>query len=78
MNRASPTTLLVVLVVAVPIVVAVAVIVGFLLYHAGFGLVVWGLLPFLTSMSIIAVLGTVLGRAASGRGGQRRGDEDGV
>ena len=78
MNRASPTTLLVVLVATVPIVVALAVVAGFLLQRAGFGLVVWGLLPFLAAMLIIAVFGMVLGRSASDRGGQRSEDGDGV
>jgi nitrogen fixation/metabolism regulation signal transduction histidine kinase len=81
-RKASPRTLLLVLIAVVPVVVAVAFVAAVLLQQAGFGLVVWALVPFAVSMLLIAGLGVVLGRAAvrgSGRssGGRSRKD-DGV
>lgn len=80
------------LVGAVPLVVGGAGLAAFLLQRAGFGIVVWGLLPVLAMLTVVGVLGVVFGKAAvirrggSGRGSGRedgRGDgrsreEDGV
>ncbi len=67
MNRMHPQTLLLVLIGAVPLVVAAAGVAAFLLMRAGYGPLFWAVLPFLASMLIIAVLGVLLGRAAGGR-----------
>ncbi|MDP9409051.1 MAG: hypothetical protein M3P70_00860 [Actinomycetota bacterium] len=69
MNRMPPQTLLLVLIGAVPLVVAAAGLAAFLLMRAGYGLLFWAVLPFVASMLIIAVLGVFLGRAAGGRRG---------
>ena len=58
----SPRTLLFVLVAAVPLVVTVAVVVALLLMRAGFGVLIWAVLPFMASMLVIAALGAFLGR----------------
>ena len=81
-----PQTLLFVLIGTVPIVVAAAGVVAFLLIRAGYGVLVWALLPFLGSMLVIAALGVFLGRAAGGRrgpgeqgpSGDRPGGRDGA
>ena len=75
MGGAGPRTLLFVLVVTVPVVVAAAFVVAVLLQRAGFGLVVWALVPFLVSMALIAALGVFLGRAATRRDEGRPGEE---
>ena len=72
MNRMRPQTLLFVLMGTVPLVVAIAGVVAFLLMRSGYGVLVWAVLPFLTSMLVIAALGAFLGRAASGRPGPER------
>lgn len=70
---ARPQTLLIVLVAAVPVIVGLALVAALLLRQAGFGLLVWALLPFVISMALIGALGLVLGRAATRRGpGERR------
>lgn len=69
MNRMHPQTLLLVLIGAVPLVVAAAGVAAFLLMRAGYGLLLWAVLPFLVSMLVIAALGVFLGRAARGRQG---------
>lgn len=74
MNRMRPRTLLLVLMGAVPLVVAVAAGVAVLLVRAGYGLLVGAALPFAVSMLVIAALGVFLGRAA---GGRRGSDEPG-
>ena len=74
MNRANPRALLLILVLAVPLVVACGLVVAFLLLRAGYGLLVGGLVPFAASMVVIAVIGAFLGRAA-GRSG--RSSEEG-
>ena len=63
----SPQTLLLVLIGAVPLVVAVAAVAAVLLLRAGYGLLLGALLPFVISMLVIAALGVFLGRAARGR-----------
>jgi membrane protein implicated in regulation of membrane protease activity len=84
MNRLRPETLLFVLLGTVPLVVALAGVAAFLLMRAGFGFLVWGLVPFVTSLLAVAALSFALSRAArAGRDrdesseGPRRG-RDGV
>ncbi|HEV2094781.1 MAG TPA: hypothetical protein VGR18_16615 [Rubrobacter sp.] len=69
MKRIHPQTLLLVLIGAVPLVVAVAAGAAILLLRAGYGLLLGALLPFAVSMLVIAALGVLLGRAAGGRRG---------
>lgn len=69
MNRMHPQTLLLVLIGAVPLVVAVAAVAAVLLMRAGYGLLLGAVLPFVVSMLVIAALGVFLGRAARGRRG---------
>lgn len=69
MKRMHPQTLLLVLIGAVPLVVAAAGAAAFLLMRAGYGLLFWAVLPFVVSMLVIAALGVLLGRAAGGRRG---------
>ena len=76
MGGARPSTLLLVLILVVPVVVAAALLVAILLQRAGFGLVVWALLPFAVSMALIGALGVVLGRAATRRASEGRSRED--
>jgi len=61
-------SMLFVLLGAVPLVVAGAGLVAFLLLRAGYGLLIGLLLPFATSLLLVVALATVLGRAAGGRG----------
>lgn len=76
MGGARPRTLLFVLISVVPVIVAVAFVVAVLLQRAGFGLVVWAILPFVVSMALIGILGVVLGRAATRRASEGRSRED--
>ena len=78
MRETSPRTLLLALVAIVPVVVAVAFVAAVVLQRAGFGLVVWALLPFVVSMALIAGLGVVLGRAAVRSSEERSRKDDGV
>ncbi len=80
MQNLRPRTLLLVLISVVPVIVALAFVVAILLERAGFGLVVWALLPFVVSMALIGALGLVLGRAAARRAseGRRSRKNDGV
>ena len=80
MQNLRPRTLLLVLISVVPVIVALAFVVAVLLERAGFGLVIWALLPFVVSMALIGALGLVLGRAAARRAseGQRSRKDDGV
>ncbi|HKH10885.1 MAG TPA: hypothetical protein VKA73_07050 [Rubrobacter sp.] len=79
MGGTNPRTLLLILMAVVPVIVAVAFVAAILLQRAGFGLVVWALLPFVVSMALIGVLGVVLGRAATRRAsGGRSREDDGV
>jgi len=75
-----PRTLLFVLISVVPLVVTVAFVAAVVLQRAGFGLVIWALLPFVVSMALIGALGVVLGRAATRRAsdGRRSRRDDGV
>jgi short subunit fatty acids transporter len=80
MQNLRPRTLLLVLISVVPVIVALAFVVAILLERAGFGLVIWALVPFAASMTLIWVLGVVLGRATVRRAseGRRSGEDDGV
>ncbi len=62
------------LVGAVPLIVGGAGLAAFLLQRAGFGIVVWGLLPVLGMLAVVGVLGVVLGKAAVVRRGSGRDD----
>ena len=85
-----PQTLLFVLLGAVPVVVACAGVSAFLLMRAGYGVVVWAVLPFVASLLAVAAIAFLLSRAArsdrgqdpgrDGRGtsGGRRRGRDGV
>ena len=76
MRDANPRALLYVLVAVVPVIVAGAFVVAIGLQRAGFGLVVWALLPFVVSMVLIGARGVVLGRAATRRASEGRSRED--
>lgn len=79
MKRAGPQTLLVVLVLVVPLVVAGATGVAYALLRAGYGLLVGALLPYGVSLILIVAVAVVLGRAASGRpDDDQRGGPNGV
>lgn len=51
-------------------------LVSYFLWRAGHGLLVWGLLPFVTSLLLIGALGTILGLAAGGARGAQGEKED--
>ncbi|MGF1472242.1 MAG: hypothetical protein ACFB50_10940 [Rubrobacteraceae bacterium] len=72
MKNLQPQTLLVVLLGVVPLAVLCAGVVSFLLLSAGYGLLVWAVLPFVGVLVVVAVIGVFLGRAAGGR--RRTGD----
>ena len=86
MDRAHAKTMLFVLLGTVPLVVAGAGMAAFLLMRAGYGVLVWAVVPFVGSLLIVAALAFVLSRAARAGGGQdecgssggRRRDRDGV
>jgi hypothetical protein len=84
MNRMHPQTLLFVLLGTVPLVVAGAGVAAFLLMRAGFGFLIWGVVPFMASLVVVAAVSFLLSRAARvGRGGEgssegRRRGRDGV
>jgi hypothetical protein len=73
MNRMHPQTLLFILLGAVPVVVAGSGAVAFLLMRAGYGFVVWALLPFLASLLAVAAIAFLLSRAARSDRGRERG-----
>ena len=62
MNR--PLILLFVLLVTVPLLVGGAGVTSFLLLRAGYGVLVWGLVPFLVLLLLAGVLAVVIGKAA--------------
>ena len=72
MNRLRPETLLFVLLGSVPLVVALAGVAAFLLMRAGFGFLVWGVVPFVASLLAVAALSFALSRAA--RASRDRGE----
>jgi hypothetical protein len=73
MQNLRPRTLLLVLISVVPSSWPSPSSSPVLLERAGFGLVIWALLPFAVSMALIGGLGGVLGRAAA-RGARTGGD----
>ncbi len=77
MENMRPRTLLFLMISVVPVIVALAFVVAVLLQRAGFGWVVWALLPFAVSMVVVGGLGVLFGRAATRgtQGGQRRSQE---
>ena len=62
MNR--QLTLLFVLLVTVPVLVGGAGVASFVLLRAGYGVLVWALVPLLALLLLSGVLGVVAGRAA--------------
>ena len=84
MSRMRPETFLFLLLGTVPLVVAGAGVAAFLLMRAGFGFLVWGVVPFVASLLAVAAISFLLSRAARiGRGGDgssegRRRGRDGV
>jgi zinc transporter ZupT len=69
MRRISPTVLPLVLfgvVLLLSLFGGLAGVVSFLLLRAGYGFVVWGVLPFLALLLVALVLGALVWRAASG------------
>jgi hypothetical protein len=83
-NRLRPETLLLVLLLIVPLVVGGAGVAAFLLMRAGFGFLLWGVVPFVASLLVVAALSFALSRGAragqdrdESSEGQRRG-RDGV
>jgi hypothetical protein len=82
-----PQTLLFILLGTVPLVVGGAGVAAFLLMRAGYGALVWAVVPFVGSLLVVAALAFVLSRAARATGAQderggssggRRRDQDGV
>ncbi|CAA9453153.1 MAG: hypothetical protein AVDCRST_MAG37-2601 [uncultured Rubrobacteraceae bacterium] len=73
MSRLRPLTLLFILLGAVPLIIGASGVVSYLLWRAGNGLFVWGLLPLAASLLLVGVLGAILGLAA---GGTRRSSEE--
>jgi hypothetical protein len=69
-SRPRPETLLFVLLLTVPLVVGGAGVAAFLLMRAGFGFLVWGVVPFVASLLAVATISFVLSRAA--RAGRNR------
>lgn len=65
MNRQMK--LLYALIAVIPLVVAGTGIAAFLLLRAGYGPLVWGVLPFLVMLALAGVIGAILGRAATNR-----------
>jgi membrane protein implicated in regulation of membrane protease activity len=72
-----PQTLLFVLLGAVPVVVACAGVSAFLLMRAGYGVVVWAVLPFVASLLAVAAIAFLLSRAARSDRGQDPGQDPG-
>jgi hypothetical protein len=82
MNRLRPEILLFILLCTVPIVVGGAGVAAFLLMRAGFGFLIWGVVPFVASLLVVGALSYALSRAArasrdESSEGRRRG-RDGV
>jgi hypothetical protein len=75
-NRTNAVIMLFALVGIVPLLAGGAGLAAFLLQRVGFGLAVWGLLPFLGLCVAALALGAALGKAAGGRrGGGASGKE---
>ena len=62
MNR--PLILLLVLLVTVPLLVGGAGVASFLLLRAGYGVLVWGLVPLLVLLLLAGILAVVIGKEA--------------
>lgn len=69
MRNLRSLNLLFVLLGVVPLIVGGSGLVSYLLWRAGYGFLVWGLLPFAASLLLVGVLGAVLGLAAGGTRG---------
>lgn len=81
MRGIQPTTLLFILLGAVPVVVGGSGLASFLLLRAGYGILVWGVVPLFVSLFLVGMISALLGVAASGsrrRRGSNRDDERGV
>jgi hypothetical protein len=63
-SRPRPETLLFVLLLSVPLVVGGAGVAALFLMRAGFGFLVWGVVPFVASLLAVAGLSFALSRAA--------------
>lgn len=74
--RTQPMIMLFALLGAVPLLVGGAGLAALLLQRAGFGIVAWGMLPFLGLLAVVLVLGVVLGKAAVAK--RENDGEDGV
>ena len=68
---------LLIMVLAVPLLVAVAGIISFALLRMGYGVFVWAALPFLGLVLTVAVLGWILGRVSGreGKGSSKKGSK---
>lgn len=71
MNRQMK--LLYTLIAVIPLIVAGTGLAAFLLLRAGYGPLVWGVLPFLAMLALAGVIGAILGRAATNRRGTDAG-----
>lgn len=67
----DPMKLLYVLLGVIPVLVAGAGAAAFLLLRAGYGPLVWGVLPFVVMLLLAGSIGALIGRSATTRGGQR-------
>jgi hypothetical protein len=75
-RHVRPIVLLYLLLGVVPLLVGGAGLASYLLLHAGYSFLVWGLLPFGALLLLASGLGAVLGTAASGNlPGPRRKEE---
>jgi hypothetical protein len=70
LEKARPSTLLLILMVTIPLLVVVAGGVSVLLFRTGYGLLVALAVPSLALSAAVVVLGVLLGRAASSRARQ--------
>ena len=76
MRNLQPLNLLLILLGAVPLIVGGSGLVSYFLWRAGYGFLIWGLLPFAASLLLVGVLGAVLGLAAGGiRGAPEENDD---
>lgn len=77
LEGARPSTLLLIMLVSIPALVAVAGLVAVVLIRAGYGILVGLVVPSLTLSAAVVVLGVVLGRAANRRARQSEGERRG-
>jgi hypothetical protein len=59
-----PLILLFVLLVTVPLLVGSAGVASLLLLRAGYGMLVWGLVPFLVLLLLVGALAVAIGKAS--------------